>query len=178
MLEIAASSSPTTFDDNIRPPKRRRIAGRVVISQEDQDGSALIEKAASETPDDVKGAINSIHSTNLKQQVAYDDSDNSTESDMAWEEVDLKDTVKNEDTTPEPGELNLVLGGNKDSTSRYTAPKRKPLTAEERRLRLEIHKMHLLSLLVHVHLRNHWCNDRETQVCTYKDRRRGKAEHL
>ncbi|MCJ1393258.1 hypothetical protein MMC18_006130 [Xylographa bjoerkii] len=163
MLENAASSTPGTFDNDGRPPKRRRVAGRLVISHDGQDKAALTQEAGSETAGDTEGETDVTQPLKLKQQFAYDDSEDSAGSDMAWEEVDLMDTVKNEDTTPEPEELNLVLGGNKDATSKNTAQRRKPVTAEERKLRLEIHKMHILSLLVHVHLRNHWCNDHGSQ---------------
>ncbi|MCJ1385812.1 hypothetical protein MMC17_008936 [Xylographa soralifera] len=163
MLESAVSSSPSAFDDNGRPPKRRRVAGRLVVSQDGQDKSALKQEPGSETAADTDGDIDITLPSKLRQQVVYDDSEESAGSDMDWEEVDLRDNVKHEDTTPEPGELNLILGGNIDSASKSTVQRRKPVTAEERKLRLEIHKMHILSLLVHVHLRNHWCNDHETQ---------------
>ncbi|MCJ1436032.1 hypothetical protein MMC27_005410 [Xylographa pallens] len=163
MLENAVSSSPGAFDDDSRPPKRRRVAGRLVVSQDAQDKSALRREPASDTADDTGGDTVVTKSSKLRQQVVYDDSEDSAGSDMDWEEVNLRDNVKYEDTTPEPGELNLVLGGNKDSSSKSTVQKRKPVTAEERKLRLEIHQMHILSLLVHVHLRNHWCNNLEIQ---------------
>ncbi|MCJ1404801.1 hypothetical protein MMC11_008027 [Xylographa trunciseda] len=162
LLENAVSSSPGTFEHE-RPLKRRRVAGRLVVSQDGQDKSAQKQEAGSETAGDTEVDIDVTQPSKLRQQVVYDNSEDSAGSDMAWEEVDLRDIVKNEDTTPEPEELTLVLGGNKDPTSRTPAQRRKPVSAEERKLRLEIHKMHLLSLLVHVHLRNHWCNDHETQ---------------
>ena len=167
MLENAVSSSPGAFEDDGRPPKRRRVAGRLVVSQDDQDKPAPKNEPGWEIAGDTEGDTDITQPSKLKQQVAYDDSEDSAGSDMDWEEVDLRDNVKNEDTASEPGELNLVLGGNKDSSTRSTVQRRKPVTAEERKLRLEIHKMHTLSLLVHVQLRNHWCNDRETQVCTH-----------
>ncbi|MCJ1282352.1 hypothetical protein MMC26_001675 [Xylographa opegraphella] len=163
MLVNAVSSSPGAFDADGRPPKRRRVAGRLVVRQDGQDKSAPRQEPGLETAVDTGGHTDATQRSKLHQQVAYDDSEDSAESDMDWEEVGLRDNVKHEDTTPEPRELNLVLGGNKDSSPKNTVERRKPLSAEERRLRLEIHKMHLLSLLVHVHLRNHWCNDRDTQ---------------
>ena len=166
MLENAVSSSPGAFDDDSRPPKRRRVAGRLVVSQDGQDKSALKRESASDTADDTGGDTATTQPSKLRQQVVYDDSEDSAGSDMDWEEVNLRDNPKYEDTTPESGELNLVLGGNKESSSKSTVQRRKPVTAEERKLRLGVHKMHILSLLVHVHLRNHWCNDLEIQVCT------------
>ncbi|KLJ11626.1 xeroderma pigmentosum group C-complementing protein [Blastomyces silverae] len=46
---------------------------------------------------------------------------------------------------------------------RAAAVRRKPITAQEKRWRLDIHKMHVLCLLAHVQLRNLWCNDDKVQ---------------
>ncbi|KKA27637.1 hypothetical protein TD95_001738 [Thielaviopsis punctulata] len=42
-------------------------------------------------------------------------------------------------------------------------PKRKPLTKEQRQQRINTHQMHILCLLWHASLRNHWCNDAKVQ---------------
>lgn len=165
MLADAASSSPTGLDEDGRTPKRRRVGGRVVIQQA-QDTLPIQPSAASETAGDTGGDSEAGTLLKAQQQTAYDDSADSVESDPAWEEVDLRDGWKGEGSTLEPQELNLVLGGKENSATKQPSQRRKPVTSEERKLRLEIHKMHLLSLLAHVHLRNHWCNDTETQVCT------------
>ena len=45
--------------------------------------------------------------------------------------------------------------------TRRQADRRKVITTEEKRRRVEIHKTHLLCLLSHVERRNRWCNDPE-----------------
>lgn len=100
-------------------------------------------------------------------QTAYD-STASEESDMEWEEVDLQRAPPNyrdqgiSTTDDEP--LQITLDQRKDNTKRIV-PRRKPVTGAEKKLRLEIHKIHLLCLLGHVHIRNLWCNDEPLQVC-------------
>ena len=58
--------------------------------------------------------------------------------------------------------LNLVLGDPSPSKP-VNATARRKITAVDRRIRLETHKLHLLCLLFHVHLRNRWCNNDEVQ---------------
>jgi hypothetical protein len=42
---------------------------------------------------------------------------------------------------------------------------RKPLTARDRAIRLEVHKMHVVSLLANAGVRNKWCSDDLLKVC-------------
>jgi xeroderma pigmentosum group C-complementing protein len=80
-----------------------------------------------------------------------------------WEEVDLGQDAALADDVAETGDLEIVLGA-----PRVMAPRRRrgrlPATVEERRKRLTMHKIHILCLLYHGFLRNHWCNDRSLQV--------------
>ncbi|KAL2870905.1 putative DNA repair protein Rad4 [Aspergillus lucknowensis] len=104
-----------------------------------------------------------------KPQVVYDSpSGDSDESDMEWEEVDIiqKSTPPGlpsgpisgiEDDTP----LQITLDKQPDQKRRVV--RRKPVTAAERKLRLDVHKTHLLCLMGHVQRRNLWCNDEEVQ---------------
>ena len=57
--------------------------------------------------------------------------------------------------------LELVL--NDPETRKAAGPVKRKITAVERRVRLEIHKMHLMCLMTHVSLRNRWCNDKAVQ---------------
>ncbi|MCJ1477829.1 hypothetical protein MMC13_006502 [Lambiella insularis] len=155
-----ASSSPTSLGEEGRSLKKRRVGGRVVMKGA-QDELVVQQSAASETAGDTEGEARKLLKS--QQQTAYDDSGDSDGSDLAWEEIDLQDRLKDEESTPEPQELNLVLGAPDNSSTKISLQRRKPLTSEERKLRLDVHKMHLLSLLAHVYLRNYWCNDAEVQ---------------
>lgn len=163
-------SSPTQLNDEGNTIKKRRIAGRMVTQNE--------EIAKSPSPDQKSSAVNNTSlegtTTNIEeigQQTAYQDSEDSAESDMDWEEIDITDNPEQantlEDDFAAAGELNIILGGD-DANQHKRVLKRRPVTSAEKKLRLEIHKMHLLTLLIHVHSRNHWCNDENVHVCPFQ----------
>lgn len=165
MLVEAVSSSPSKFNEEEKPVKRRRIGGRMVEHGHDDTAHYQSDQAFIE-PNETDIEQSTLKSK-ARQQTAFTESDDSADSDVDWEEVDLKDTYKDdlsEEGIPPNQELNLVLGGDSHDNRRPPAPRRKPASAPEKKLRLEIHKMHLLSLLVHIHRRNHWCNDEDTHV--------------
>ncbi|KAL8947460.1 MAG: hypothetical protein Q9222_006264, partial [Ikaeria aurantiellina] len=113
------------------------------------------------------------------EQTAYKD-ESSEESDFAWEEVDLAHDQAEISEDQEAGEagpesesddqdLDLVLDNPSKSITKQVAINRKrPLTAAERKVRLDVHKVHILCLLSHVHLRNHWCNDQTIHQILYR----------
>lgn len=169
MLADAVTSSPIQTSDDGRPLKRLRMGGRIVTQvhddpafhHSDQGGKIGSDSDLDELFEDVKP---------VKQRIVQTESEDSADSDMEWEEVNLREDVKQEGTPgheiKESGELNLVLGqeGQGRESAGYGRPKRKPITLEEKRLRLEIHKMHVCSLMAHAYLRNHWCNDRKVHL--------------
>lgn len=167
MLADAVSSSPSKFNEEGQPVKRRRVGGRVVKQGSDEMTHYHSDQVSTDANyTDIERSA--PESEAVKQQTIYTESSDSADSDIDWEEVDLKDTLKedlSEQDIVKDQELNLVLGADDHDTRRQSAARRKPASAADRMLRLEIHKMHLLSLLVHVHRRNHWCNDEESHVC-------------
>ncbi|KAL9576044.1 MAG: hypothetical protein Q9212_007435, partial [Teloschistes hypoglaucus] len=171
-------SSPTQTGDEGRPIKKRRVRGRIVAQGEDMssatDAHETLQKPVqkhqggmsrgSGAEANVRQPVATLH----REQTAYKD-ESSEESDFDWEEVGLgqeqvhaaDDEAGNEDDGP----LQLVLDdGGKEGSKQAAAARRKPLTAIERSFRLEVHKVHLLCLLSHVHMRNHWCNDQNVHV--------------
>ncbi|PKX98409.1 putative DNA repair protein Rad4 [Aspergillus novofumigatus IBT 16806] len=99
-------------------------------------------------------------------QTVYDEP-TSEESDMEWEEVDLQQApAQSTQIAPVTGVDNEPLQITLDSHEgkrRKVVSRAKPLTAVEKKLRLDIHKVHVLCLLRHVQIRNLWCNDDELQ---------------
>ena len=157
-----AVSSPTRKSEDGTPVKRRRVGGRIVI----QD----VADNTSQRPEQSIGARNLTSIDDLfeepkctPQHIEQTESEDSADSDEDFEDVDLGSNIKDYDVSDRemehPVELNLDLSGNNLKNQRSTLARRKPITSVERKLRLEIHKMHLSSLIAHVHLRNHWCND-------------------
>ena len=162
-----ALSSPTLLSDENQPLKRRRIGGRVVAQKTetsrvyDEDQSLTTASMAHDLSIDPK----------VQSQTVFDDSEDSVDSDIDWEEIDLAQNtggdISDKDDGTEDAELNLILDEKHDQSRVATRPKRKPGTTIDKKLRLDIHKLHIMCLLAHVHIRNHWCNDATVHVCLH-----------
>jgi len=122
------------------------------------------------------------HTNNRVRQTIVD-SDESDDSDMEWEDAladdddddndddddDDDDQDKGKEVTRQVGDISITLGGNK-ATDAGTKKRvrRRAITSVDKKRRLDIHKMHVLCLLYHVHRRNTWCNDRRVQSALRK----------
>ncbi|KAI2794543.1 hypothetical protein POX_a01142 [Penicillium oxalicum] len=158
MLEEAEARDPAQFDSD-RPVKRRRLEGSNGIPTRaiPIDTSQPAKTESSRAPEPKSAQI---------QQVVYD-STTSDESDIEWEDVDVEQHTPNL-------YVNKTADEGRDDTLQITLERqpefqkkaiirRKPVTAAEKKLRLDAHKAHLLCLLAHVQLRNRWCNDDNLQ---------------
>ena len=160
-----AVSSPTQLSEENQPLKRRRIGGRVVTQRADN--------ASANNQNQPLANTNKVHDLTLdpkaQTQTVYDDSEDSTDSDMDWEEVDLAQdrggNTSGEDEKTGDVVLNIILDKEHTQSQVPTRSKRKPGTAAQKKLWLEVHKLHIMCLLAHVHIRNHWCNDVNVHVC-------------
>lgn len=154
MLEEAEARDPEQFHSD-RPIKRRRVGDTKAIPVD----SPSLEPTSTPVPTEEEYA--------RQVQTVYD-SATSDESDIEWEDVDLEQPAPKPSIAPLAfQENNKTLQITLDQESerrRKTVRRRKPLTAAEKKLRLDAHKAHLLCLLAHVHLRNRWCNDEGLQV--------------
>ncbi|RMZ74563.1 dna repair rad4 [Pyrenophora seminiperda CCB06] len=119
-------------------------------------------------------AVQSEPHTNNRVRQTIVDSDESDDSDMEWEDalIDDDDDDDPDESVEAPrqvGDISITLGGSKATD---TGPKRKvrrrAITSVDKKRRLDIHKMHLLCLLYHVHRRNTWCNDKRVQSALRK----------
>jgi xeroderma pigmentosum group C-complementing protein len=147
-----------------RITKRRKIGSKALTA----DSSANVESFETTigSKDEVK--IEDDPPSQLPVQTVFDSSDDSEDENFEWEDVNitkpsLEEPLADEvDKTPET--LSIIVGAeNKPSTpSRRKA--RKPLTLAEKKMHLDIHKVHILCLLYHCLIRNHWCNDTELQL--------------
>jgi xeroderma pigmentosum group C-complementing protein len=163
MLADAVSSSPLRFNEEDKAFKRRRVAGRV-ISEPNGDISGQETEHFTAVAGDTDTDNATSERAPKRQQTTFVDSDSSMDGDMDWEEVDLaKDRVER-DFEDEEKPLDLVIGGKDSSAAMSRTPRRKGDALVEKKMRLEVHKTHLLCLLAHVHLRNHWCEDVQVQV--------------
>ena len=159
MLEEAEARDPAQFDSD-RPVKRRRLEGSNGIPTRaiPIDTSQPAKTESSRAPEPKSAQI---------QQVVYD-STTSDESDIEWEDVDVEQHTPNlyvNKTAPEGRDDTLQITLERQPEFQKKAIiRRKPVTAAEKKLRLDAHKAHLLCLLAHVQLRNRWCNDDNLQV--------------
>jgi xeroderma pigmentosum group C-complementing protein len=97
------------------------------------------------------------------------DSDESDDSDMEWEDAladgdDTDDPDEGVEAAPQIGDISITMGVKKtEDTGTRRKVRRRAITSVEKKRRVDIHKMHILCLLYHVHRRNAWCNDRRVQ---------------
>lgn len=154
LAEAEARDAQALAED--RPIKRRKVQEQpaTVHSPQATDQAVQSQPSVDQQPD-------------RQVQTVYDSS-TSDDSDMEWEEVDLQQPGPGpvdvapaaEDSEP----MEITLNTHEDK-KRKVVPRRKPITAAERKLRLDVHKVHILCLMRHVQIRNLWCNDEEVQVC-------------
>lgn len=133
--------------ENVRPNQEHGIVGNA----DDQDETEALREA---------------------RQIVYDDSESSSdssESDVDWNNLVNADMPSDQgdasDVNEKPRE-NIAVNLSKPSvmpTSRKRSS-RLPSTRAEKILRLNVHKLHLCTLLAHVSIRNHWCNVEDLQV--------------
>ncbi|KUL89542.1 hypothetical protein ZTR_04469 [Talaromyces verruculosus] len=139
-----------------RPIKRRRVGERAQNSHNVQTNT---KAQASPSPNNV---IDLTQTQTIYDLDAEDSSED--ESDMEWEEVIVQqpDTnIQNMGHTGGDESLDITL--EESTVHRTLVRRRKPVTGSEKKLRLDIHKAHILCLLGHVYTRNLWCNDDEVQ---------------
>ncbi|KAF4434763.1 hypothetical protein F53441_13647 [Fusarium austroafricanum] len=100
------------------------------------------------------------------QTMELESDDEDEDEDIIFEDVDFAGPLPDSSNKPEePKSLELNLTAHQSSTAqgKKAIERRKPISREERKIRTDIHKAHLLCLLSHVARRNHWCNDGKVQ---------------
>lgn len=156
--ELLAEADARAADEpqSERPMKRRRV------------GERAHEPHNVQTNTKIPASPSSNHVIDLTQtQTIYDlDAEDSSEdeSDMEWEEVIVQQPATNvQNTVHTRGDESLDITLEEPTVRRTLVRRRKPVTGSEKKLRLDIHKAHVLCLLGHVYTRNLWCNDDDVQ---------------
>lgn len=177
--EMLVDAGVGRSSDLERPLKRRK--GKRRADGEDgpsvQDGpSARCEGEGEEDPggedDDEEGIeFEDVEIPKPTIQTTYmgsEDEDSEDDDDgVVFEDVDFNAPAPDEKAA-EPSEakameLNLTAQRAAMSPARKRGQKKKPLTKEEKALRVDVHKTHLLCLIYHSAMRNKWCNDERVQ---------------
>lgn len=155
-----------------RPLKRRRTgrrnepistarAGKAVdLMQSDGEDDDDLEFEDVLAQDATHHSDNEVSDSPPKlQQTAYRESDEDSASDFDWDNIDF-DAKPHEEAS---GDLELTLTKRPTTQPKNTAARRRVVTKEEKALRLQIHKLHILCLLAYVDKRNDWCSDSDAQ---------------
>ena len=174
MLREARREEPQAFAPSGRPAKRRRVE----VKSEAPDQAISSSKLQRQTTkpvidlDEEDTTEKEVYPRRRKRkrrdptpeaEVVASDVNESEEEN--WEEVDL--AQQNGDisaiTGPDspaagPTNLDIVLD-DPNQGRRMLGPKKRGITAEDRKQRLVVHKIHLLCLLSHIHTRSSWCNN-------------------
>lgn len=149
MLDEAEARDPGQFNSE-RPIKRRKVGNMKALPVE-------TEQKRPETSKDNAQPVQTVY-----------DSSSEEESDIEWEDVEFQqpsDSLLRGPAASRGGDEMLEITLEQEPDKRKKAVlKRKPLSAAEKKVRLDVHKAHVLCLLGHVHIRNLWCNDQEVQV--------------
>ena len=112
---------------------------------------------------------NAVTEARVRQTII--DSDESDESDMEWEDALAEgDESENERLVErEIGDISITLNDHiVEEKKAKPQVRRRAITSVDKKRRLDIHKMHVLCLLYHIHRRNAWCNDRVVQSALRK----------
>ncbi|CAG7931422.1 unnamed protein product [Penicillium olsonii] len=153
LLEEAEARDPEQFALD-RPVKRRKVGDLKAIPVDSQPPG---------NPPENTGA--SEHEPPQVQTIY--DSSGSEESDVEWEDVEISQPQpfpQGPYAQKDDDEMLQITLTEEPQKRQKVVQRRKALTGAEKKLRLDVHKAHLLCLLGHVNLRNLWCNDEELQV--------------
>jgi xeroderma pigmentosum group C-complementing protein len=177
MLEEVGAGPSRRAPDAAEPPlKRPKRPGQKADAAEParakepqqlgmEDRGSAVDSSDDDGDDDEDIEFEDVNIPVPVVQTRELDSEDDDDEDVQFEDVDLD--MSGLDASPgdkQPQNLELNLTAHKTATTpKRTADRKKPLSRAERERRIEIHKMHLLSLMAHVARRNRWCNDERTQ---------------
>lgn len=157
-----------------RPLKKRRVGNRTGAEASTAPPDPVPEvsppvvkvedasRAPSSTQDDEDHA-------SMPKQTTYDESESSPDDDVNWDQ--LVDPTGDESTANLSGQdenpfsaVALDMNKSRPSNAGKKRSARPPFAAAEKTLRLTIHKLHICTLMAHLYIRNHWCNNEKLQV--------------
>jgi xeroderma pigmentosum group C-complementing protein len=160
MLADAASSLPSLAKTEGRAAKRRRIDEPPLQDVMPERKLSPMEKPENEMEFEA-GSVPPIR----VQQTIYDDFSGSEDSDADFEDVDLEPEPERSDGEAESKKpLQLDFSRPSGLANTPIVQRRKPATTAEKRLRLDVHKWHVLCLILHGYHRNRWCDNEEVQA--------------
>lgn len=155
-----------------RPLKKRKSRRKDGDERSGSETPAESSDRWEHTEDQIEQDKEQLKDTLAEKVEAEDGSDldesEDDDEDIDWEQVDIENRetpdIPGVGDTEEPSNagdetLTVTLNPQTPPKSKQSA-KLRPLSKQEQQERLIIHKIHLICLLFHVHLRNLWCNDK------------------
>ncbi|KAK5078808.1 hypothetical protein LTR64_002775 [Lithohypha guttulata] len=160
MLIEAYHNNPEDFKPDPRPPKRRKIE----VEDELPTSRNEHDSAQNTLPPPVVHPLTESADTTVPApiQSVFDDDYRDSDSDADFEDVEILENVETDTENEEPKALQIDLSSSV-ATPKRLVQRRKPVTKAEREFRLNVHKWHLLCLLLHLATRNKWCEDEVVQ---------------
>ncbi|KAF1912679.1 hypothetical protein BDU57DRAFT_374503 [Ampelomyces quisqualis] len=171
MLREEQAAHVSSTDEEERPPKKRKTVSSHKAS------STVMPPSPAPHPTEHSRELPSPATPQVKagrMLQTIEDSDESDGSDEEWEDalVDGGDSDEEDEVelvTPQVADISITIGGKKsDEQMTKRRVRRRAITSVDKKKRLEIHKLHVLCLLYHVHRRNAWCNDLRVQTALRK----------
>ncbi|KAL0255850.1 hypothetical protein I308_100659 [Cryptococcus tetragattii IND107] len=143
------------------------LAARIPSSSKQQ--ASVSGKRKTATPATHKGTRPASPISVASTVLTVSDNDEDDEDEDEFEEVpipissgEVQEGDEDEEEEDDARVIHLEIGGEtaEDKAKRMLLAKRKkPLTARDRALRLEVHKVHVVALLASASIRNKWCNN-------------------
>ncbi|KAF5021448.1 hypothetical protein F66182_6512 [Fusarium sp. NRRL 66182] len=163
-----------------RPLKRRRAEPKKLATEIAQPSKPLPEKSTQNKPlshADDEGDEDEDEDEDVEfedvvlpeptmQTMELESDDDEEDEDIMFEDVDFTAPLQDVGSVsqePKSLELNLTAQQSSNAQGKKPVERRKPISREERKIRTDVHKAHLLCLLSHAARRNHWCNDGKVQ---------------
>lgn len=172
LAELGPDATSRPQGEGLRPGKRRRV-GRGHPPQREPSAAPRAAAAVEIKTDKSQASDDRTRNVSPEPELQLVDfnpeasSDGSHDSDE-FENVDLFDSATVTAQLPTDAKsfdggasLNLTLGASQAKAA-STSRKRRAIThIVDKQLILPTHKLHILCLLSHLSLRNHWCNDEQ-----------------
>lgn len=156
MLAEVAMFSHAEEPTHSRPVKRRRVTVEVPKAP-----SSAPSQEPEESVDVFVSSPTLSRSPQTRQRTIYEDLGSSDEESEAEFEDIILENCSADETENRPEQLSLQLDLSKKPPPGLSVQRRKPVGKAERDHRLNVHKTHLLLLLLNIQLRRHWCESED-----------------
>jgi xeroderma pigmentosum group C-complementing protein len=165
------TSSPIAQSEPVQPPSEHALRLPSPAPSESKTASRFqVPSHTRPLPTPATQLATDEAPTNGRVRQTIIDSDESDGSDIEWEDAlgdgdghDTDDADDAGEAAPQIGDISITIGAKKAEDQSKRKVRRRAITAVDKKRRLDIHKMHVMCLLYHVHRRNAWCNDRRVQ---------------